>query len=382
MSKEFNARLQLKYDTYENWNTNNPVLLAGEMAVVVVPDSTGVVQNEPTVLFKVGDGSTNFNNLKWASGLAGDVYAWAKASTKPTYTAEEITGLEDYISGAIQDTDTQYKIVKTGNLSFKLQSKPKTGGDWTDTGETIDLTETVHTLIEGTENGTIKFDGKDVKVHGLGSAAYTETSAYDAAGSANTAKTEANQYTDSVKTALIGTDNDEGTMDTIKGAKKYADSAISAKLSSTYKPGGSVQFAKLPELNAENEGKVYNVTNAFTTNENFIEGAGSSYPAGTNVVCINSNNAGAYKWDVLAGFVDLSEYETANETKVKIDAAKSEAIETAKTYTNEKNGEINAALNLKANDADLHKVAKTGKIEDLVQTDFIIFNCGSSTTNI
>ena len=40
------------------------------------------------------------------------------------------------------------------------------------------------TLVEGTENGTVKFNGTDVPVHGLGSAAYTETDAYDAAGTA------------------------------------------------------------------------------------------------------------------------------------------------------------------------------------------------------
>lgn len=40
------------------------------------------------------------------------------------------------------------------------------------------------TLVEGTKNGTVKFNGTDVPVHGLGSAAYTEADAYDAAGTA------------------------------------------------------------------------------------------------------------------------------------------------------------------------------------------------------
>lgn len=40
------------------------------------------------------------------------------------------------------------------------------------------------TLVEGTANGTVKFNGTDVPVHGLGSAAYTEAGAYDAAGTA------------------------------------------------------------------------------------------------------------------------------------------------------------------------------------------------------
>ena len=49
----------------------------------------------------------------------------------------------------------------------------------------------VATLVEGTENGTVKFNGTDVKVHGLGSAAFAESSAFDTKGSAAAAQTEA-----------------------------------------------------------------------------------------------------------------------------------------------------------------------------------------------
>ena len=194
MSTTFNTRIQLKYDTYENWNTNNPTLLKGEMAVVEVPVETGVAQNEPTYLLKIGDGTSDFKTLKWVSGTAADVYAWAKAATKPTYQASEIQGLEDFIGEKVEDTDTQYQIVKNGDMGFKLQSKPKNGSSWTDVS-TIALVAPTYSLLEGTTNGTVKFgvtgSEVEVKVHGLGSAAYTERSAYDPAGSAETAKEEA-----------------------------------------------------------------------------------------------------------------------------------------------------------------------------------------------
>ena len=70
----------------------------------------------------------------------------------------------------------------------------------------------VQEVTAGTANGTIAVDGADVAVTGLKSAAYAESSAFDAAGTA-----------DGVKTDLEGTDNDEATAVTIKGAKKYAD---------------------------------------------------------------------------------------------------------------------------------------------------------------
>ena len=54
------------------------------------------------------------------------------------------------------------------------------------------------TLVEGTENGTVKFNGEDVKVHGLGDAAFKASTAFDAAGAATTAETNAKEYANSL----------------------------------------------------------------------------------------------------------------------------------------------------------------------------------------
>ena len=61
----------------------------------------------------------------------------------------------------------------------------------------------VQDVTEGSANGTIAVDGTDVKVHGLGSAAYTEADAYDAAGSAEEMLEQAKQYTDAQITAAL-----------------------------------------------------------------------------------------------------------------------------------------------------------------------------------
>ena len=90
--------------------------------------------------------------------------------------------------------------------------------------------------------------------------------------------------------------------------------AINAKVASTYKAGGSVAFADLPELTEANLGLVVNVTDKFTTTDDFVEGAGTKHPAGANVVVAQAGEA--YKYDVLAGFVDLSGYMEKEEGKV------------------------------------------------------------------
>lgn len=48
-----------------------------------------------------------------------------------------------------------------------------------------------YTLTSGSTNGTVAFNGSDVIVKGLGTAAYSNTDAFDASGAATTAKTEA-----------------------------------------------------------------------------------------------------------------------------------------------------------------------------------------------
>ena len=203
-NKTFNTRLKLKYDTYTNWHTKNPVLLAGELAICVVPADSNQVTNEPTVLMKCGDGTSTFNELGWISGLSADVYGWAKSKNKPTYSANEITGLADYISGEIQDTNTVFKLESDAENSrkFYLYSK-EINGEWGAMPvSTITIPETVYTLATGSANGTVSFNGSDVAVKGLGSAAYTNANAYDAAGSAKAAEDNAKAYADGKDAAI------------------------------------------------------------------------------------------------------------------------------------------------------------------------------------
>lgn len=77
----------------------------------------------------------------------------------------------------------------------------------------------------------------------------------------------------------------------MKNYVSYADAtalmtAISNKIAKLgcYKFKGSVAFANLPaSLTASMDGYVYNITDDFTTDSRFIEGAGKKYNAGANI---------------------------------------------------------------------------------------------------
>lgn len=82
-TKTLKTRIQLKYDTLANWNAVASTFVPnkGEVCFVEIPTGDATATTAPTVLFKVGDGTTTWGALKWGSALAADVYAWAKASS-------------------------------------------------------------------------------------------------------------------------------------------------------------------------------------------------------------------------------------------------------------------------------------------------------------
>lgn len=136
----------------------------------------------------------------------------------------------------------------------------------------------------GTTNGTVKMNGVEVSVAGLAALAFK----------ANISQSDLDEALNAVITAKANSSD------------VYTKTEIDGKISSVYKPGGSVTFATLPTADAAHLGMVYNVTDKFTTTDSFVGGAGGKHPAGTNVVVIEVS--GEYKYDVLAGFVDLSGY--------------------------------------------------------------------------
>lgn len=132
----------------------------------------------------------------------------------------------------------------------------------------------------------------------------------------------------------------------------YTKTQIDGIVSSVYKPSGSVAFANLPTLSASVLGNVYNMSDSFTIDNRFVEydsQTTKSYPAGTNVVVVDIGSS-TYKFDVLAGMVDLSGYVPTSRTingkaltsNITLSASDVGALPSNTTYVSSVNGSSGA----------------------------------------
>lgn len=134
--KEIKTRVALRTGDYAYWTTGagkDIELYKGEVCICTVAKADDQATTAPTVLFKVADANgKKFADLDWCSAKAADVYDWAKKSQ------------EDFITWV--------------NTVVEHPANP--------------------VITTGAANGTISVDGTDVAVKGLGSAAYTDSTAY------------------------------------------------------------------------------------------------------------------------------------------------------------------------------------------------------------
>ena len=165
--KHLNTRIKLKIGTYAEWTDEsvegkgaNFVLKHGEIGFCEIPTGNAEATTAPTILFKVGNGTTPFKGLKWASALAADVYAWAKKNeVKITGSGNAITGasisedgfltfdkgetfatveqLEEIVGGLDADTNTKYSF-STNGTHLVIKKKDVTDPDFVDY-ETVDI---------------------------------------------------------------------------------------------------------------------------------------------------------------------------------------------------------------------------------------------------
>ena len=298
-TKILNTRILTRIDTLENWLKSSIILKKGEMAIATVPtgDTNGASLHLPATVIKIGNDVNTFAELPYLQAIAADVPTWAKAAT-PAIPAENITGLADFISGEIQDTDTQYTLIKGDNdYTYKLMSRAKGAENYTTEVATLTIpnpTSDINALktlvgdvavatqisnaiaaLKLSETYEAKGAAAAVQTALLGDAAEAyntlgklEDAVIAAQASADekttmaaveakdyATKTEAQGYA----TAVVGTAADTADKDTVKGAKAYAKGLNDATntrveaLETAIGEGGSVGSqidAKIGELDA------------------------------------------------------------------------------------------------------------------------------------
>lgn len=218
--KILNTRIQLKYDTLANWTASTFKLKAGELAIVTlgeVKDGSAAKAGQHPVLFKVGTGEHTFAELPFASALAADVYAWAKASDvilegktiKFVGTNKEITlnyVTETEVNTLISNALKSYSTTEEMNAAIKVEADRAKGVEGgldtriqsleTAVGENGSVAAQIKTAIEGLDSdasqeagadglalGVTLVDGKVTSISGSIAA-----NTYDAYGAAATAE--------------------------------------------------------------------------------------------------------------------------------------------------------------------------------------------------
>lgn len=139
-----------------------------------------------------------------------DVYIAQAGATQVQITiSDENVISATIVAGSISATELATDAVETAKIKDKNVTKAKLEDDvQTSLGKADSAVQKVET---GEANGQIKVDGVAVDVAGLKSAAYAESSAFDAAGAAS---------------AVLGTESDDKDANTVYGAKAYADAKV------------------------------------------------------------------------------------------------------------------------------------------------------------
>ena len=210
--KTLQTRLQLKYDSYTNWTDEskegqgaNLVLLKGEIGICEIPSGNAAATTAPTVLFKIGDGTKAFKDLKWASALAADVYAWAKADD----VVLEGKSLK-FVKGSGEDR----QVIKELEIPYMTQAEVEA------------ITDPLASRIAAVEAALGTDDGSEgsfsASMETVEGAVETLTGADTVEGSVAKALKDAKAYTDE-REVEINKYADKAEEDAVNTAKAYTD---------------------------------------------------------------------------------------------------------------------------------------------------------------
>lgn len=203
---------------------------------------------------------------------------WAKITTGFGNKADKVSNATN---GHFAGLDANGNLTDSGSKASDFKTKQTAVGDPTASGSGIQFIASYTQDANGVSTATKK-----------------------SVRTGSTSQTGVVQLADTI--GATETDN------TKAATPKAVRDAINGAVSHAYHAAGSKTVADLTStlLVAANEGCVYNITDSGTTTSDFIEGAGKPIHAGDNVVvcAVVSGGTTVYKFDLLSGIVDLSNY--------------------------------------------------------------------------
>ena len=261
--KTLKTRILMKIDTLENWNASTLPLKKGEIAIATIAATAGTGLTEPVTMMKIGsDGVKTFKELDWAF--------YAKASDVLN-ACKSTEGLTAFVNNVIKNAGIATSEALTAVQNDVNSLKTLVG----DVAVATQISDAIAAL-KLSDNYDAKGSAEAVKNALLGDAATEyntlgklEDAVIAAQASANEkttmAEVEAKDYATKTEaqgyaTAVVGVAADTADKDTVKGAKKYADSLNTAMdtrvdaLETAIGAGGSVATqisTEIGKLNAD-----------------------------------------------------------------------------------------------------------------------------------
>lgn len=165
-------------------------------------------------------------------GTLVDIYTTKANAAKVQLTINPSTReiSADIVAGSIGAADLAANAVTTDKITDKNVTKAKLADDVQASLGKAD--SAVQTIAESTVNGSILVDGKEVAVHGLGTAAYVDTDDFEAAGTAkqvyDTVEGHLQQLNNNLKDVAqkLGKKIEDDDKTNLAAAKAYTDTSI------------------------------------------------------------------------------------------------------------------------------------------------------------
>ena len=226
------------------------------------------------------------------------------------------TGNEPYLNGTVNST-WWTEVVNFNNIAEDYFQEVKAAASAAQSSATAAAQSASNATGSATQARQYATAAEGHANAASGSAEQAASSATAAAGSATaagqSASAAAQSATQAEQNANAAEESAGAAAQSASAAQASADRAqqIVDGIGDVYTPVGSIPYAQLPATPSQAErGYVYNITDSFTTDSRFVEGAGLQYAAGTNVAVVL--NGSQYMYDVLGGMVDLSNYAQTN----------------------------------------------------------------------